>query len=245
MLKDIFSTQAEIYSRYRPSYPKELIEYILQFVKQKKTAWDCATGNGQAAIMLADHFEKVFATDFSDKQLSFAKLHPNIEYKIGKAEQTGFQDDTFDLITVAQAYHWFRFDEFEKEAKRVGKKGSVIAVWGYNLMTAHDTAIDSMVRRFYFDIVGPYWDKERKFVDENYSTVPFNFKPLPTKKFFISAEWDKNDFSGYLNSWSSVQRWIREKHTNPVDQILPDLDRNWIETKKVSFPLFLKLGIIK
>ena len=246
MAKNLFSTQAASYAKYRPTYPKELFDHIIQFVKNKDAAWDCATGNGQAALVLAEHFKKVVATDISEKQLSFAKQHPGVEYRVSPAEKTGFEDNTFDLITVAQAYHWFQFNAFEKEVKRVGKKDGVIAIWGYSLMTANDAAVDKLVKRFYSDITGPYWDAERKYVDDNYKTVPFNFTPLPTRDFFINTQWSKNDLIGYFSSWSSVQHFIEAKKYDPVDEIIDELDRVWAndDVKNISFPLFLLLGRI-
>ncbi len=245
MSKDLFSKQAEGYAKYRPVYPKELFDHILQYVIEKNTAWDCATGNGQAALALAPHFKKVIATDLSEKQLSLAKQNPNIEYQISSAERTNFPDNSFDLITVAQAYHWFKFDAFEKEVQRVAKKDAFIAVWGYNLMSTNDAAVDALIKKFYTQIVGPYWDIERKYVDDNYSNVPFNFTPLPTKEFFINTEWSKDDLIGYLNSWSAVQHFINDKKYNPVNEIINDLDLLWKNVKPVSFPLFLKLGRVE
>lgn len=242
MSKDLFSTQASDNARYRPGYPKELFEYILQFVEEKVTAWDCGTGNGQAAIMLAPHFKQVMATDSSEKQLSFAKQHENIQYQISAAEQTNFAVNTFDLVTVAQAYHWFRFDDFEKEVNRVAKKNAVIAIWGYNLFSTNNAAIGKLVNKFYTEIVGEFWDDERKYVDDNHTTVPFNFTQLPTKQFFITEDWSKEDVIGYLNSWSSVQHFIEAKKYNPLDEIIKELDVLWKDIKPVSFPLFLKLG---
>jgi hypothetical protein len=242
MSKDLFSTQAEDYAKYRPVYPVALYDHILQYVDQKDTAWDCATGNGQAAIALAPHFKKVIATDISEKQLSLATPHPNIQYQISAAEQTVFPDDSFDLITVAQAYHWLKFEAFEQEVKRIAKKNAVIAVWGYNLFSTNDPAVDALIKKFYTDIVGPYWDKERKYVDDNYNSVPFNFAPLPTKPFFIKSEWSKDDVIGYLNSWSSVQHFIENNKYNPINDIIRELDLLWKSVKLVTFPLFLKLG---
>jgi SAM-dependent methyltransferase len=242
MSKDMFSYQANNYAKYRPGYPKELFDHILQFVTEKNIAWDCATGNGQAAVALAPHFKKVIATDISEKQLSLAKPHANIQYQVASAEHTHFPDNSFDLITVAQAYHWFKFEAFEKEVRRVAKKDAVIAVWGYNLFSKNDVAIDAFIRKFYTEIVGPYWDNERKYVDDNYSSVPFNFPLLPAKEFSINVVWSKNDLIGYLNSWSSVQHFIETKKYNPIDNIINDLDLIWKNEKPVSFPLFLKLG---
>jgi ubiquinone/menaquinone biosynthesis C-methylase UbiE len=245
MSKDLFSTQANSYAKYRPDYPKELFDHILQFVKEKNTAWDCATGNGQAALGLATYFKRVIATDISEKQLSLAKSHPNIHYEVASAEHTNFPDNSFDLITVAQAYHWLKFDAFEKEVKRVAKKDAVIAVWGYNLFSTNNPGVDASIKNFYTNIVGPYWDKERKYVDDNYGTVPFNFRPLPTKEFFIKTQWSKDDVIGYLNSWSSVQHFIDANKYDPVNDLRNDLDVLWKDVKDIVFPVFLKMGRVQ
>ena len=245
MSKDLFSKQAQDYAKYRPVYPKELFDYILQFVEEKNIAWDCATGNGQAAFALAPYFKKVIATDISERQLALAKPHANIQYQISFAEHTDFPVNYFDLITVAQAYHWLKFDAFEKEVKRVAKKNAVIAVWGYSLFSTNNAAANVLIKRFYTEIVGPYWDAERKYIDLNFSTVPFNFTPLPIKDFFITTEWSKNDVVGYLNSWSAVQHFIDAKKYNPVDDIINCLDLLWKDVKSVSFPVFLKLGRVE
>ncbi|MEO5984902.1 MAG: class I SAM-dependent methyltransferase [Ferruginibacter sp.] len=219
-----------------------MFDHILQYVIEKNTAWDCATGNGQAAVALALHFKKVIATDISEKQLALAKPHANIQYQIATAEQTNFPTNSFDLITVAQAYHWFKFEAFAREVKRVAKKDAVIAVWEYSLFSTNDVAINRLIKKFYTEIVGPYWDVERKHIDDKFSNVPFNFTPLPTKDFFINTEWSKDDLIGYLNSWSAVQHFIDDKKYNPVDDIINDLDLLWKDVKAVCFPVFLTLG---
>lgn len=244
MTKDLFSQQNSFYAKYRPTYPAELYEYILSYVQEKNIAWDCGTGNGQAAYALASYFKKVIATDISNNQLALAKQHSNIEYIICQAEKTSFPPNTFDLITVAQAYHWFEFNSFEKELKRVSKSGAVIAVWGYNRLTTFNKDIDVIIDRFYEEITGPYWDAERKYVDANYKTIPFNFKLLPEKAFSIFCNWSLTDLLGYLNSWSAVQHYIAANNNNPVNLIRDELFIYWKENeiRQVCFPLFLKLG---
>jgi ubiquinone/menaquinone biosynthesis C-methylase UbiE len=204
MAKDLFSKQASQYAKYRPTYPSALIDYVLSFVEQKQTAWDCATGNGQAALLYADYFEKVFATDTSEKQIAQATPHPKIIYSISEAEKTFFADDSFDLITVAQAYHWLQFDAFFNEANRVGKNNCIVAVWGYKLAVAADENINELVKYFYVDVVGKYWDAERKYVDAQYKTIPFEFKQLPSKEFSIDVEWNVEELLGYFSTWSSI-----------------------------------------
>jgi len=244
MPKDLFSNQAGLYAQYRPGYPAGLIEYILSFVPNRIRAWDCATGNGQAAVLLAPYFEKVEATDISEKQISQSIADPAITYSIAEAEKTQFADDSFDLITVAQSYHWFRFDEFFREATRTGKPGSVIAVWGYGLIETGNGLLEKAIRHFYVDVVGKYWDRERKYVDEKYRTVPFAFKKLPSKEFSIVVSWNTGDMVGYLNTWSSVQHYKKANGINPVDEFAGNLKNIWGESdlQSFSFPLFLLLG---
>ena len=123
-MKDNFSRQSDIYAKYRPAYPQQLYDFIFQHVAGKQAAWDCATGNGQAAKELAKVFDKVYATDISQKQIENAVQQPNIFYSVQPAEQTNFPNNSFDLITVAQALHWFRFDDFYAEVKRVANRCS-------------------------------------------------------------------------------------------------------------------------
>jgi len=247
MAKDLFSNQASVYAQYRPGYPNELFDQILQYVSTKQTAWDCATGNGQAAVELARYFDKVIATDISEKQLQQAQPNEKINYSVTTAENTPFSDNTFDCITVAQAYHWFNFDAFHKEAVRVAKANAVIAVWGYSLVVCEDESLNSVINTFYREKVGPYWDKERRYVDDHYSTVPFPYEPLPSKDLKINVRWNRQQLIGYFNTWSSVQHFIKAHQHNPVDELAATIESIWKgeESKQFYFPLFLKLGRIQ
>ena len=204
-MKDNFSKQAELYAAYRPRYPKELFDFILSHVKIWDTAWDCATGNGQTAIELAPFFKNVYATDISQKQLDNAISSDNIHYSLQKAEQTNFHDDTFDLVTVSQALHWFAFDDFYKEVKRVVKPGGWLAVWSYSrLPITH--RIDALIEKHHFETLGEYWDKERKYVDDNYQFIPFPFNEIIVPPFEITYKWTIKQLEGYLNTWSALQK---------------------------------------
>lgn len=123
MDKDLFSSQAENYARFRPGYPEDLFEYILSFVTSRDLAWDAGTGNGQAALILSRYFKTVIGTDISEQQLLKAAKGDNIRYQLSKAESVNLPDHSADLITVAQAYHWFNFEAFAREVIRVGKPG--------------------------------------------------------------------------------------------------------------------------
>ena len=247
MNKDLFSTQSDIYAKYRPGYPPELLVYILQYVSGRKIAWDCATGNGQAAVLLSPFFEMVEATDVSERQITNSIPVTNIHYSVSRAENTSFADDTFNLITVAQAYHWFDFMAFEKEVKRVLKRDGIIAIWGYGLVQCDYDELNSIIHSFYRNTVGPYWDPERKYVDDHYRTVPFPYDQLPAKEFFIEQKWSLQEMLGYLNTWSSVQRFIKAKKVNPVDPLETELQKSWPSNSAVvfRFPLFLRIGKVR
>ena len=244
MAKDLFSNQADLYARYRPTYPKELYDYIFSFVKEKNTAWDCATGNGQAAVVLADHFKKVIATDISEAQIEKATKRENIEYLVCPAESTPFAENTFELVTVAQAYHWIKWDKFKDEVIRVCKPGAIIAVWVYYSHTTGNKNVDDAVHDFYENVTKSYWDYERKFVEEMYSTVEFNYELLPLKNFETILEWQREDLVGYISSWSAIQKFIKANGNSPIPIIKEEINKLWPdgEVKKVIFPIYLKLG---
>jgi hypothetical protein len=247
MAKDLFSAQAEDYAKYRPTYPPELFNHILQFVKEKDCAWDCATGNGQAAKVLADNFTQVEATDLSEEQIKNAVQQDNIRYRVSTAEQTPFADNSFDLITIATAYHWFNWKAFYDEATRVGKNGCVVAAWSYHVFYSTDEAITAIIRHFYQDIIKEYWDRERKYVEDRYASVEFDFTPLPEKGFDLPLQWKKENLLGYLSTWSAVQQYQKKNGRSPLELIEEDINKAWPDDdeKEFHFPLFLRLGRIE
>lgn len=244
-MKDNFSKQAVDYSKFRPQYPQEMIDYVVSFVPNKDIALDVAKGNGQVAHKLSSYFDKVFATDISQKQLDNAIHDKNIIYKKESAEKTSFEDQKFDLIVVAQAIHWFDFEAFYKEIYRILKPNGVFAVMGYGLFFTNPES-DKILNHFYYNIVGPYWDAERKYLDENYETIPFPFEEMQAKKFENNFVWTFDALIGYLNTWSSVQHYISKNNENPIDLIYDELRISWEKNDhKVTFPLLLRIGKLK
>ncbi|CAD0008568.1 class I SAM-dependent methyltransferase [Flavobacterium chungangense] len=241
-MKDNFSKQAVDYSKFRPQYPEEMIQYIISFVDTKSTALDLATGNGQVAHKLSAYFDKVFATDISQKQLDNATQANNIMYSKGSAEKTSFGNQQFDLIVVAQAVHWFDFDPFYKEIYRILKPEGIFAVMGYGLFSTNPDS-DKILRHFYYDIVGSYWDVERRYLDENYETIPFPFDEISAEKFQNQFIWTFEILIGYLQTWSSVQHYISKNNQNPIDLIYDELKVSWQKSnQEVTFPLLLRIG---
>jgi SAM-dependent methyltransferase len=244
--KDLFSGHARLYATFRPTYPDALYQFIFSHLHQKENAWDCATGNGQVAQVLSQHFRNVFATDISAQQLREASPKNNIHYSVGSAEETGFGDDQFDLITVGQALHWFDRARFYQEVNRVGRDSGLLAVWGYAVLSIDDT-IDEYLTDFYNNVVGPYWDSARKLVDDRYRTIEFPFEEITAPEFTIDVSWDRDGLAGYLESWSATQKYIKTNGVNPVDALMNALENHWPKNmaKNVSFPVFLRLGRIR
>ncbi len=243
-MKDRFSQHAADYQKYRPDYPKDLYAYVLQLIAAKGMAWDCGTGNGQVAAKLAKHFKQVYATDISEQQVQQAPTLANVHYKVESAEHTDFPSQQFDLITVAQAIHWFNFDSFYKEVKRTLKPTGILAVMGYGLLQT-DPSLQSLIDHFYTTIVGPYWDKERKYLDESYQTIPFPFQEIKTPSFTHSMKWDLPQLIGYLNTWSAVKLYEKEEALNPISLIEKELQQTWglaSSSRTITFPILLRIG---
>lgn len=242
-MKDNFSNHSKEYALFRPHYPVELLTGIFSLLKEKNTAWDCGTGNGQVAGILADYFDNVYATDISGPQLEYAVKKSNIYYSVQSAEKTLFEAGRFNLVTVAQAIHWFRFDEFYAEVKRVSKPGAIIAVIGYGLLQTEEP-LQTIIAHFYQHTIGPYWDAERRYIDEGYQTIQFPFKEIKMPGYKMAYEWTLEQLTGYINTWSAVKHYIQQHNQNPVNALEKELARCWKgrPAKSFSFPLLLRVG---
>jgi len=245
MNKDNFSSGSDQYAKYRPAYPAEVFDYLNTLTIDKAAAWDCGTGNGQVARELAKSFEHVFATDLSRAQIDQAIHAANIHYSVQPAEKTEFKDGQFDLILVAQAIHWFDFEKFYAEVRRTGKPHALLCIMGYGLMSI-DERIDPIIKHFYENRVGPYWDEERRYIDEHYATIPFPFDEIQVPDFINRQYWTLDHLTGYLGTWSAVKHFIRDNGYNPVSEVIQELERHWSrkEKKEVNFPLLLRVGRI-
>jgi SAM-dependent methyltransferase len=249
VFKDYYSGHAPQYSSARPTYPTALFEYLMTHVKGRNLAWDCATGNGQAAVKLAPYFKSVIATDGSKTQLAEAKPCSNIEYRVATAGDSSLESGSVDLITVATAVHWFDFDEFYQEAKRVIKHNGIIAVWGYGLFYTDNLDFNQLINTFYTDIFGEFWPPELKHVDSGYKTIPFPFVEItPTPQFDIVKHWNIKQIIAFLQTWSAIKQYQARFNENPVEQwLLPRLSTCMIDVEKsltVTWPLALKVGYI-
>lgn len=242
--KDHFSAHAAAYARHRPRYPPALFEYLAAAAPNRGAAWDCATGNGQAAVALADQFQRVLATDASAAQIENAEPHRRIEYRVAPAESSGIEPHSIALITVAQALHWFDLPLFFAEAQRVLQPGGIIACWGYNLLTIAPE-IDPLVNRFYRETTGPFWPAEREMIETGYGTIEFPFDEITPPPFEMRALWNLDQLLGYLRTWSATQKFISARGFDPVDSLSEALGRVWGGAdawRAVRWPLHGRVG---
>ncbi|MDP2823404.1 MAG: class I SAM-dependent methyltransferase [Sulfuritalea sp.] len=207
-------------------------------------AWDCGTGNGQAARALAEHFGRIHATDLSAEQIAQAVPDPRIDYLAAPAEASGLPDRSCDIVTVAQALHWFCGDAFYAEVRRVLKPGGVFAAWTYTLLRG-EPALNAIVEDFYRNTIGPWWPPERRWVDLGYRDMPFPFRDIATPEFEIRLDWTLADLLAYLRTWSATQRCIKETGGDPCTALGERLKNIWPnpETRKtIIWPIALRCG---
>lgn len=246
--KDHFSGHAADYSRYRPdAYPAAMFKALAALSPDRERAWDCATGNGQAAVGLAEFFDSVEATDASDRQIAVAAPHPSIRYSVAPAERSGLPDQSVALVSVAQALHWFDLPRFYAEVRRVAKPRALLACVCY-MRCSVNCEVDAATERLYNDILGDaYWPPERKHVERGYSDLPFPFTEVEVPRFQMEVQWNLEGYIGYLRSWSATQSYIKKNGADPLRLIGDELLQGWGQpnvTRSVLWPMTVRAGWI-
>ena len=246
--KDYFSGHAVDYSRYRPgAYPDAMFKTLVALSPDRECVWDCATGNGQAALGLAAHFARVEATDASDKQIAAAVQHPRIRYTVAPAEQSGLVDGSVSLVTVAQALHWFDLAAFYAEVRRVAKPGAVLACSCY-MRCSVGPGVDAATERLYNGILGDtYWPPERKHVERGYADLDFPFTEIALPSFHMEVQWTLEAYVGYLRSWSATQAYIKKNGKDPLELVGEKLLQGWGDpaaSRRVLWPMTIRAGWI-
>jgi SAM-dependent methyltransferase len=239
-----FSALADTYARFRPGYPDALFDYLAALAPARELAWDCATGSGQAAAGLGGHFDEVIATDASAEQIAAARPAPHVTYRVAPAERSGLEERSVDLVTVAQALHWFDLERFYGEVRRVLIPGGVLAVWSYNFLTV-DPSVDAVIDGLYRGPLDPYWPPERIHVEQGYRGLPFPFPVIETPDFAMETRWDMRQMLGYLSSWSATRRCNEATGRDVVEEIAPALARVWgnpASKRTVRWPLVFRIG---
>ena len=242
--QDHFSRLAPAYARSRPGYPPELFDYLASLAPGRDLAWDCGTGNGQAARGLARHFLHVHATDASAEQLRLAEPHERVTFRQEPAESVSLADRSVDLVTSAVALHWFDFDRYYPEVRRVLKPGGAIAAWTYHLPRV-DARVDPIVARYHGPLLADYWPERVRYVNERYRTLPFPFDEVTPPVFEMRVSWTLDQLAGFLASWSGAARYAEARGHHPLEVVWEELASAWgpaDEARDVSWQLHLRVG---
>ncbi|RYG26485.1 class I SAM-dependent methyltransferase [bacterium] len=244
MFKDHFSSVSKGYAAYRPGYPDRLVEVLAEVSPGRDLALDCGCGTGQLSVLLASRFEAVVATDASAAQIQQAERHNRVTYRTALAEESGLPEGSVDLITVAQAAHWFDLPKFYEEVRRVARPGAALALITYGVLHVEGD-VDAAVQHFYYDVVGPYWPFERRLVENGYRDLPFPFEERPVPTLAMESWWDLKDLLGYVGTWSAVKEAEKSLGTNPVLEFEERLRQEWGDPttrRRVTWPLSLRIG---
>lgn len=240
--QDHFSAQADEYASCRPGYPAGLFEWLASVAPSRRLALDVGTGNGQAALGLARHFDRVRASDPSARQLAAARPHPRVHYVLERAEALGVPAASADLLTAAQSAHWFDPGLFHAEVRRVLRPGGVVALWTYGRFSA-GPQVDAVVDDFYRNVLGPCWPRERRHVEEGYRRLAFPFEPLDAPHLALELRWSLDEALGYLGTWSAVQRYRAARGRDPLALIATPLRAAWGAGRRgLAWPLQLRAG---
>jgi SAM-dependent methyltransferase len=244
--KDHFSCLAATYASFRPRYPPALFDYLAQSCPQRELAWDCACGSGQATLDLAQRFDAVLATDASAAQLASAPPHARVRYRVAPAEESGLEATSVDIVTVAQALHWFELAPFYAEVDRVLRSDGVLAAWTYGVLHVAGERIDRLIQEFYWDTLKPYWPAERQLVESGYRSLPFVFAEMTPPTFEMQEDWSLRGLIGYIRSWSATARYVDRNAVDPAGMLEESMARIWgnpDELRRISWPLSLRIGV--
>ena len=241
---DHFSRDSASYATFRPRYPAVLFEWLAQLSPARRLVWDVATGSGQAATMLAAHFDRVVASDASTAQLSARSRAVGVHYLAERGEISAVATGRADLVTVAQAYHWLDHSRFHAEVDRVLVPGGVFAVWCYGALGA-GPAIDEAVARFYDGTVGAFWPPERVHVERGYRHFNIPIAEVVAPPIGIEADFTLPQLLGYIRSWSAVGRYMKANGHDPVPKFGEELATLWgdpAQVRPILWPLSVRAG---
>lgn len=242
--EDHFSKHSRRYAQNRPHYPDEIYAYLASLAPGHSLAWDCGTGNGQAAIGLTRYFDRVHATDASPEQIALAHPHDKVNYRVEPAEHVALEASSADLVTVAVAIHWFNFEEFYREVRRVLKPGGILAAWTYSFPEI-SPQVDPLIDRYYFEVLAGYWPERIRYLEQKYATLPFPFEEILPPSFVMEVNWNLVQFASFLDTWSATQRYKDQNRHHPLDVIRDELLTAWgdeNDLRPIRWPLHFRIG---
>jgi SAM-dependent methyltransferase len=211
-----FQSDAELYARYRPSYPAQIIQEIKGYVadiSKETQVLELGCGTGQLTQLLLAEPWQVIATDPSEDMLQEAKKAlPQGDFQYASLESFK-KSDTFDIVVTATAYHWFdkhtRIKNLNQLLKPNGKL--VVMVNGYNkeqdtqpIRKALDTAFSDMRKRFSMPNDNGIFMAEYDSIWEELKMSPLFCNPI-RKEFGFSVKYNTEDFIGMQSTHSATK----------------------------------------
>lgn len=247
--KDHFSSVASGYATYRPRYGAGLAADLAALCPRHRLAWDAGCGSGQFSALLPAHFETVVATDASAEQIAAATPHPQVAYRAARAEASGLPEGAVDLITVAQAAHWFDLPAFYAECRRVAAPGGVLALIAYENMIL-PPSLAPLFQHFYKDVLGPFWPADRIHVENGYADLPFPFDPLLVPPQSLEADWGVAETLGYIGTWSAVRALLAAEGDGRLQEFRKTFAAAWDQAVgpgqrlRLNWPVTVRAGRI-
>lgn len=241
-----FDAGGSNYANFRPTYPQQLVDELARVTPHHRVAVDVGCGTGQLTGLLAGSFEEVIGIDPSADQIKNARPHDRVRYAVAPAEQLPVEDASVDLITVAQAAHWFDLPKFYDEVRRIAAPGAVIALVSYGVNELDPDLTDRFLK-FYTDEIGPYWPPERAIVDEGYRTILFPFEELEVPPIHIESKLTLEGLLGYFSTWSAVRAATEAGRGDILQSFAVDLAELWGDpeaARTVRWPLGMRVGVV-
>lgn len=222
------------YQQFRPTYPPSLFQWLSNQSTGHHLALDLGCGSGQASRGLEPWFRQVLGADISHEQLLAAPASRS-HYLLSMANRLPLADASLDLITVAQAYHWFDQAAFHAEAQRTLCPGGVLALISYGVCEV--TGLGSMIQDFHDGPLAPWWPPERAQVVAGYPDADLPWPALTYPGDCITLDWSATDMLGYLDTWSALVQAARTGE-HPLDDFAPTLRQAWGDgLRTVHWPL--------
>lgn len=239
-----------MYAKARPLYPKTMLRWMAEQCVRRELAWDAATGSGQLAQVLVEHFPRVYASDASQAQLSQAQARPGLEFALERAETPSLEAGSVDLITVGAAAHWLDLPAFYTAVERIAAPQAVLALFSYGVKMRGCKHLGEAVEA-YARSLDPYWTDSYRVVAERYSVLPFPFERLGLPEFCAESVGNLGQFMDLMRTWSGSLRAHEATGSDPVAAVEDQLRWAWTQegpveaSRTLYWPIFGHVGRVK